>query len=281
MLKDVWAKFKGSVSTGLVWLGVLYAYPDIVGLPKEYGVERSDMPERETVLLVLLVVASFYIIWIDVRPYARRWRAATRPRVFSVMSPMHIAKDAIHYSEVGGSEFVAELRVPLFVQNQSDETLRCVRARMLTADGLIDLPTFGSDSTETDIHPGMSALFLAGTTLLPEGKMAGRPREFIELGAKSFNTKKLVARHPHFYFGGNPKYGFGGRTSESSPFSVFGGAIWISAENAAPLILSVQIVPDERTNPLRVIGLYDRQNRKLEPSEADTLDQPHSDSDKN
>ncbi|WP_422025846.1 hypothetical protein [Pyruvatibacter mobilis] len=276
MIKDIWRKFKGSVSTGLTWLGILYAYSDIVGLPREYGLASSDFPGREAVLLVLLLFASCYIVWVEIRPYVRCWRAATRPRPFSVKSPTNLAKDAVHYSEAGRDEFIAELRIPLFVQNQSDEVLRSVRARMMAVRGLVDLPLMETGATEGDIHPGMSVVFLAGTTLWPEGQIAAHPKKFVKLGAKSYKAKKQEAQFAHFILPGDEKMAFGGRIEEGAPLSVFPSTIWISAENAPPLMLQVEIVPDELSNPLRIISLHDRQNRRLEPTLADALDQPHA-----
>ncbi len=233
------------------------------------------MPERETIFLILLVIASLYIIFMDARPSIQSWLVARKSLPIAVVSPGRISSHCKHYSKDGSDEYIDEAIFLLGVSNKTRETLRNVTVSLMSFEGTILLPHIESREFKVDIQPGVFELFEVGRSLLAPGSICqGLHRGFETMPAADFDRQKMIARHAHFSVAKPANLNFGGRTQEEAPDPVFDLQIWVTSDNTQPVKADVEIWPETRNNPIRVVRLRDHHGHEVKPSDRDTLEPP-------
>ncbi len=267
-------RVSGVVSVLLLWSSISLLWWSFHPILVPLGL---GSPTWYQLALVLLILQTIYIIWIDVRPYALKWWRQSQKRPLAIISGAQLPRECFSYRAPEETAYLYELICSFAVANNTENTLRNVQASLLTFGGLQRLLLKDTRADTVDIQPGMIAIFDVGARTFPINEWCeAMPRETIDLSQEEFDDKELFARHTHFSLMGNSKQSFGGKAGDESPDPVFGLKLWVSADDTEPLIAEVEICPEDKRTPFRVVGLLSRSNGQLTPSQTDQLDQPNS-----
>ena len=100
-------KFANFILVASGWLGVLYSPADLWGLPETYPWlgEVTSMLDRFDVLAIFSGLCVLYILWMDLRPFYKKWRAnALGPKKKSELAD-RARLASVEINEIIGEEF--------------------------------------------------------------------------------------------------------------------------------------------------------------------------------
>lgn len=169
------ATWRSLVLVGTV-VGLLYLWPDIQELPSAYGLRWGQvMPDRAALALILLGLALSWIVWIDVRPAARRWMTARTKHPLTIVHPEHawVERLVVHSGpNTAPPNRVVKYVYKLGVRNDSERTIRRLALEFQFRDQIAQVPIQGTSETNVDLRPGAAIFFHVGRVFADENKHA-------------------------------------------------------------------------------------------------------------
>ncbi|WP_366554731.1 hypothetical protein [Aquibaculum sediminis] len=173
VLKASWR----SLSIMMSVLGILWFWPNIRDWPIAYGYEWGNiLPQRETVMWLLLAAALLWIVWIDIRPLVRPWWRSWRgPLRISFPNEVNLPnkvsmnkKECMVYCSEESDKTIRFVKYLIGIENISNtKSVKNVKVIINYISMPDSLPNHylktESGETSVDISPGMISYFELGS----------------------------------------------------------------------------------------------------------------------